>query len=122
MALRDVKEYYLSVEQSFLEMKKTAEILNAELKAGNVTEEQAEQATKLTQALCDNYNRLGYVMYLMAKPRKKDNKVKYDGSHKYLLKYFADAKATKECIDAENMDALKALKALAKEVKGEKDD
>ena len=120
MAVRDVKEYYLAIEKSYFDTKKVADELNKELQAGNVTEEQAAQAMQLTQTILNNYNRLAYVMFLLNKPRRKSNQVRFNEANRTLKAYFSENGADSQAIDLENIDALKGLKQLLEQIKEQK--
>ena len=116
MALRDVKDYFYSLQTSYLNMKELVEQLDAELKAGNVQECQVEQSRILLQAIKTNYDRLAYVLFLFEKPNRQSKAKKYanNTSNKALESYFKKNNATKEDILKENEEALTKLRELVK--------
>ena len=116
MALKDVKDYFYSLQSSYLSMKELVEQLDKDLKEGKVQEFQVEQSRILLQAIKTNYDRLAYVMFLFEKPNNRTKSSKYNNNkaNQKLANYFKTNKATKEDTLKENEEALAKLRKLIK--------
>lgn len=117
MALRDVRDYFFSIEKMYIQMKNTVEQVNKELAEGNVTEEQAMKCQSMMKPLLDNYNRIAYIMYLFQKPGiKSKSKVRFSSC---LDNYFKEIGVDKEAVYIENEKAVDELKGFLEEIKEE---
>lgn len=117
MALKDVKEYFLKIQDTYMRCKENeAEMIN-EYKQGNISNEQLENYQNYVENLKLNYDRLAYIMYLFKLPNRQDKKNKYIKNNSDLNNYFKNNKATKEDIELENKDILDKLQKILKENK-----
>lgn len=115
MALRDVRDYFFSIEKMYIQMKNTVERINEELSQGNVTEEEALKCQGMMKPLLDNYNRVAYIMYLFQKPGvKSKSKVNFSAC---LDNYFKEIGVDKEAVYIENEKAVSELNGFLEEVK-----
>ncbi len=115
MSLKDVKYYFLQTQNSYIQAIKDLAMLQEEMKTNNLPQELIDNVVKNTEKLADNYKRISYIMYLFNLPNRKKKKDKYKDQHKYLEDYL-EGHTDKE-INLENLDALKKIKEIAKEVK-----
>lgn len=113
MAKRDVVEYFLQVQNEYLELIDNVKEFDKELKAGNVTEEQLIIAQNSANIIKENYDRIAYILVLLNKPNRRSKKE--DESSKQWYSYLKGA--SKESIIDENRDALVDFKKLVKEIK-----
>lgn len=117
MAVRDVKLYFLQVQNQYQELLDRVDDLEEALKDDILTEEQFETAKKSIDIVKDNYERLAYIMMLLNKPKRSDKAIKYDKTYKEWYDYLSGA--SKEAIMKENYDALVDFREFAKEMKKE---
>ena len=115
MALKDVKKYFQQVESQYHEMFENIKDLQEAYDQGIVSEEQFNQYSFQIQQIKQNYDRLGYIMYLFTLPKrdKKKNKLRNEGLENYFSLNYADEKAVLK----EDSDALKVLKTELRELK-----
>lgn len=112
MALKDVKVYYLKIQDTYLSCKENEEELINEYKQGNISQEQVENYKQYVEKLKVNYDRLAYIMYLFNLPTRPSKRIKNNNSK--LLKYFKDNKATEDYIQLENTNILTELQKIIK--------
>ena len=113
MAKSHVVQYFLEVENQYLEM---AENLNEmqKLAADNkISPDDYNQILKEVELIKSNYERIGYIMFLLNKPQRKGKKL----DETTLSWYKALQTSSKEAIINENNDALCTLKKLLREGK-----
>ena len=69
MALRDVRDYFFSIEKMYIQMKNTVERINEELSQGNVTEEEALKCQGMMKPLLEEaqYAKYTKMLLMMAK-------------------------------------------------------
>lgn len=115
MSLKDVKHYFLQTQDAYLQAVKDLAMLQEEMKTNNLPQELVDNVVRNTEKLADNYKRISYIMYLFNLPNKKKKKDKFKEQHKYLEDYLKGH--TDKEINLENLDALKKIKEIAKEVK-----
>jgi|GEM_PF-2934479 len=118
MAKRDVVEYFLQVQNEYLELIDNVKEFDNALKQGKVTEEQLLEATSAVNIVKENYDRIAYILILLNKPNRRSKKE--DKSSEQWYKYLKGD--SKEAILDENRDALTDFKKLVREVKESKDD
>lgn len=114
MALKDVKKYFLKIQDTYMSCKENEAEMIIEYKKGNISQEQADNYQKYVNELKLNYDRLAYIMYLFKLPNKQSKKNKYYKSNETLNNYFKENKATQEDIELENEDILKKLQKIIK--------
>lgn len=106
MSYKHVKDYYVQVEQQYMEaLSDTADYKQA-FEDGYLSQEQLEQAEDLLFALKQNYERLSYIMYLFNKPNKPNKALKYEKQFSYLNEWLKARSATKKSVIEENENVL----------------
>ena len=113
MAKSHVVQYFLEVEHQYLEMLDNVKDFKELAESNAITHEEYEQALAEIELLKANYERIGYIMFLLNKPQRKSKKL----DDTTLSWYKALSHASKEAILDENRDALCTLKKLIKEGK-----
>ena len=119
MAIKDVRNYYYTMLAQYLEEKQNLADFEEALKAGNITEEQMQDAMDIVAGLEENYHRLAYIMYLLEMPNRKSKKVGYVRQFKPILDELKRMGADIDSIKEENSDALIHFKAVLNSMKGE---
>ena len=113
MAKSHVVQYFLEVENQYLEMSENLKELQELAAENKISADDYEQVLREVDLLRSNYERIGYIMFLLNKPQRKSKKI--DKTTQSW--YDALRTASKEAILDENKDALCTLKALIKEGK-----
>lgn len=113
MAKSHVVQYFLEVENQYLEMADNLKEMQQLASENKISAEDYEQILKEVETIKANYERIGYIMFLLNKPKRKGKKL--DAAT--LSWYDALSTASKEAIIDENRDALCTLKSLIKEGK-----
>lgn len=113
MAKSHVIQYFLEVENEYLELvENLAEF--RELAAENkISEDDVLDMVKQIDAVKENYTRIGYIVFLLNQPQRKSKKP----TKQELGWYNALRFASKEAILDESKDVLCKLKELIKEGK-----
>ena len=111
MAIKDVKNYFYTMLMQYLEEKQNLADFEEALKAGNITEEQMQDAIDVVAGLEENYHRLVYIMYLLDMPNRRSKKVGYVRQYEPVLAELRRLGADIDSIKAENSDALIHFKA-----------
>lgn len=123
MAVKDVKEYYYKLLVQSAEMKADLEDFEKALKAGYITEDKLDEAKAQVDVIQANFERVGYIMYLLELPNKASKQGKWKKQNSKLTNHFAEAKADEQAVFEENKSALDHLRAelrkLEKETKKE---
>lgn len=118
MAIKDIREYYYTMLNQYLEEKQNLADFEEALKEGLITEEQMRGATETVADLETNYHRLAYIMYLLDMPNRDSKKQGYVKQHKTILDELVRLGADIDSVKKENSDTLihfkAALKALNK--------
>jgi iron uptake system EfeUOB component EfeO/EfeM len=117
MALKQVKNYYLQVQEQYLEMVNDAKDFDEAIKKGLIDQAQYDQAQTLLNRVKENYERLSYIIYLFYQPNRDKKVAKFNNQHKELVKHFNSAGSSKESILEENSDMLKQFKQIVREIK-----
>ena len=76
MAVKDVRNYFYTMLSQYIEEKQNLADFEEALKAGNITQDQMQEAMENVANLETNYHRLVYIMYLLEMPNRKNKKVK----------------------------------------------
>ncbi len=113
MAKRDVVNYYIAVQNQYLEMLEDAKDIEEAFKGGHFTQERYEQALSYVEVVKSNYEILSYIILLLNEPSRKRKKAKFGKQNKKVYDYLG--KSSDCYIKSENEDALKKLKELMKE-------
>ena len=117
MAIKDVKKYYYTMLNQYLEEKQNLDDFEDALKAGYITQEQMQEALENVNDLEANYHRLVYIMYLLNMPNRKEKKLSYIKQHKAILNELCKLGADIDSIKEENSDALIHFKAALEALK-----
>lgn len=119
MAVKDVRDYYFTMQAQILEMKADLADFEEALRNGFITEDKMQAAIDEVAALQLNYDRLTYIMYLLEMPNRKSKKAKYNKANKKLVEEFKNRKADIDSVVDENKSALDAFRAELKKLKEE---
>ena len=117
MAVREVKEYFYTMLNQYLEEKQNLADFEEALKEGFITEEQMQEALDTVAELEKNYHRLAYVIHLLNIPKRKAKQAKYNKQYKALIDEFKRLGADIESVTEENSDALAHFKLTLKALK-----
>ena len=117
MAVREVREYFYTMLNQYLEEKQNLADFEEALKEGFITEEQMQEALDTVAELEKNYHRLVYIMYLLDMPKRKIKQAKYTKQYKALVDEFKRLGADIESVTEENSDALAHFKLTLKALK-----
>ena len=110
MARRDVVSYYLEVENQYFEMLDNLKDFKEMADENVISQEDYLKAVEEVEVLKTNYERIGYIIFLLNKPNRKSKKP----SSIELSWYKALKYDSKEAILDENRDVLCKLKELLK--------
>lgn len=121
MALKQVKDYYKSVEKLYFDMVHSLEEMNEEFKKGNVTEEELNKLLTPVNNIKDNYLRLSYVLHLFYTPKRESKVKKYNKQEQNVVKVFEENRTTKEQDLQDSEYALTEFKKHLEEFKKEKE-
>ncbi len=119
MAVKDVKEYYYKLLVQSAEMKADLEDFEKALKAGYITEDKLNEVKEQVDIINANFERVGYIMYLLEMPNNKDKKAKWKKQNAKVANYFVNTKADEKAIFDENKSALDHLRAELKRLEKE---
>lgn len=119
MALKQVKDYYKSVEKLYFDMLHSLEEMNEEFKKGNVTEEELNKLLTPVNNIKDNYLRLSYVLHLFYEPNRQKKVKKYEKQNHILTDKFKEMGVDKKSDLEESKYALKEFKKHLEEFKKE---
>lgn len=116
MARRHVIQYFLEVENQYLEMVDNIKDLTEMFSENKISKEDYEAAIAEINIIKTNYERIGYIMFLLNKPNRKNKRL----TDKEISWYKELKTASKEAIIDENNDALCTLKSMLnkKDIKG----
>ena len=117
MAKRHVVNYFLELENTYVEMQETLKELQVLASEGKVEESTYLSVKEEVEVIKQNYERVAYILFLLNKPNRskkemyeeKINKSWYDG-----LKF-----SSKEAIIDESKDALSHIKEIMRGLKDE---
>ena len=121
MALKQVKDYYKSVEKLYFDMVHSLEGMQEEFNKGNVTEEELNKLLTPVNNIKDNYLRLSYIMHLFYEPNRRKKIPAYNKQERKIVTVFKQNKITKEQDLQESEYALKEFKKHLEEFKKEKE-
>lgn len=115
MSVKHVKDYYLKIEDMYIELLEDLKEMEEDFKKGECTEEELNNLLKPVNSIKDNYQRLAYVMYLLAQPNRDKKKAKYNKQNKNLVSEFNRLGISQDIELDESRDALKEFKKNLKE-------
>ena len=113
MAKRHVIQYFLELENTYVEMQDTLKELQQLASEGKVEESAYLDVKKDIDAIKENYDRVAYILFLLNKPNRKSKEE--DEVTKSWYKYLKTS--SKEAIVDESKDALAHFKKTLKEIK-----
>lgn len=122
MALKQVKDYYKSIEKLYFDMLHSLEEMNEEFKKGNVTEEELNKLLTPVNNIKDNYLRLSYIMYLFYQPNREKKVKKFEKQEYKLTEVFRECGVDKKTDLTSCEYSLKEFKKHLDEFKKEKED
>lgn len=121
MALRDVKEYYYTMLNQYVELKADLDEFDRALNNGYITED------KLTEVKADvldakaNLERIQYILYLFNLPNRKKKRAKLQFADGALQEYFKEIGADLDSVKDENANCLTHIRLELKKLqKGDK--
>jgi multidrug resistance efflux pump len=121
MALRDVKEYYYTMLNQYVELKADLDDFNRALNNGYITEDKLAEVKADVLDAKANLERIQYILYLFNLPNRKKKRAKLQFADSALQKYFKEVGADLDSIKDENTNCLThiklELKKLQKEIK-----
>lgn len=109
MAKIDVNLYYLECQNQYFEMLENLPEFKQLAKDGVISQAEYDAALKDLETVKTNYERISYIVFLLNKPKKKNDK---RSAHKEW--YDVLKGASKEAILDENYDALADFKLYIK--------
>ena len=117
MAKKDVLNYYLDVQNQYIDMLEISKELDKVLKQGIITEddERLINVENELNLIKNNYDRIAYILFLLNQPARKEKKKKEYKQNKKYYDYLESA--SKNVIMQEDANALKYLKSLVEEFK-----
>lgn len=116
MAVKDVKKCFQSVQEEYLEMQRTINLLKKDVKENRITIDQYNQFKEDMAPIEQNYERLSYVMFLLEQPSNKHKKKK---EYKQNQKYYEHFKNNGNDFDStqeENKTILKEIRRAIDEI------
>jgi len=116
MALVDVKQYYYTMLNQYIESKNDLADFEKALKDGHITEDQLEDIKYDVEQLKINVDRLQYIMYLFSLPNRKEKKKRFKDKNQKLEAYFNNIHADTKSLVDENEDVLAHLRAEIKKL------
>lgn len=121
MALRDVKEYYYTMLNQYVELKADLDDFDRALNNGYITEDKLAEVKADVLDAKANLERIQYILYLFNLPNRKKKRAKLQFADSALQKYFKEVGADLDSIKDENTNCLThiklELKKLQKEIK-----
>lgn len=109
MSVKDIKNYYDSVANQYLEMVNDLKDFEEAVSNNIIEPERLEQIKKNIEPIKANYQRLSYIMYLLNLPVKKNKHKKYEQQNKKFLKMIGKEN-TQEAVKQENENTLNMIK------------
>ena len=119
MSKKDVIKGFIDIENQYLNMLSEIKDYEEAYKDKFITQEQMEHAQELLNLSKMNYDRWGYIVYLLNKPNKKSKQPSYSKQNKNLEKHFKDTNSTKEDMIDEADDCLRKFKEYIESEVGE---
>ena len=116
MALKDVKIYYYSILNQYLEMKASLADFDEALQNNFITEDQLEAVKADIAQIEQNYNRLSYIMYLLELPQRKEKKALFNNRNKKLINKLSTLNCSDEAVYDENKSALDHIRQELKKI------
>ena len=115
MAKKDVVEYFLIMQDQYIQMNNIVKTLQEELETGYIEQEQYDSVIEDINITRNNYERIAYIMMLLNQPQRDSKKAKERAQNKDMYDYLKNA-STEVVVD-ENKNALDDLRKIVKEFK-----
>ena len=115
MAKKDVVEYFLLMQDQYIQMNNIVKNLQEELETGYIEQEQYDSVIEDINITRNNYERIAYIMMLLNQPKRDSKKAKEKRQNKDMYDYLSNA-STESVMD-ENKNALDDLRKIVKEFK-----
>lgn len=113
MMIKDVQQYFISMQKQMNAADKALEKVNKEVEAGLVSAQQKDNFTTWYHNIKTNYDRLAYIIYLLHLPPKFIQKIKARKLLKEQEKFFKKIEtATREAVEKENTESLDNMTKL----------
>lgn len=116
MAVKDFKEYLITVQQQWLELKADLADFEQAFKDGFITEDKLEEVKNEVAQAEINYQRLIYVDYLLDLPSRRKKKYLQRQKNKARLAELKEQKADKDSVIAENKEHAEKVHDLLTEL------
>lgn len=110
MSVKNVKMYFLEVENQYMEMLDLLKEVDPLVTSGEMSEDAYHNVVKEVEKLRENYERLAYIMFLLGIRNKHNDEEKEKDKYWYQ----ALKTSSKEFILNENKDVLSHIKKLIK--------
>lgn len=107
MARRDFDNYYNQICNQYFELQQVLKDLSKEVSEGMIEPKRIEQLKQTIVPVENNYRTLGYIKYLLDKPKRKRKELRYRNMSKKLLKQ-SEGRTQKDLV-RENNDIIKGL-------------
>ena len=117
MAKRHVIQYYLELENEYIEMQDTLKELQELAQQGKVEEDTYLSMLKDVNTIKNNYERVSYILFLLNKPNRESGAKRDEHINEKWYKYLKGA--SKEAILDETKDALAEFKRRVEEMKND---
>lgn len=111
MAVKHVKEYYNKIADQYVEMLDNLKEMQEAYELGQVSQEQFENLKKIVEPLKSNYERISWIMYLLAIPQR-DKKVKKWKKQDYMRVSEIPEENSLDATFDENSKALSEMKIV----------
>ena len=111
MAVKHVKEYYNKIADQYVEMLDNLKEMQKAYELGQVSQEQFENLKKIVEPLKSNYERISWIMYLLAIPQR-DKKVKKWKKQDYMRVSEIPEENSLDATFDENSKALSEMKIV----------
>ena len=116
MAVKDFKEYLITVQQQWLELKADLADFEQAFKDGFITEDKLEEVKNEVAQAEINYQRLIYVDYLLDLPSRRKKKYLQRQKNKARLAALKEQKADDASVIAENKEHAEKVHDLLTEL------
>ena len=117
MARKDVIEYFLDVQDQYLQMQGIVTDLQEELETGYIDQEHYNNVIEDINIMRNNYERIAYIIMLLNKPNRRSKLPKEEKANKKLYDYLDNANASGKMVISENTEGLKHLRDVLKELR-----
>ena len=116
MAVKDFKEYLITVQQQWLELKADLADFEQAFKDGFITEDKLEEVKNEVAQAEINYQRLIYVDYLLDLPSRRKKKYLHRQKNNARLAALNEQKADEDSVIAENKEHAEKVHGLLTEL------